>query len=238
MRGLVLVFVLSLLSLAGVLLTVTALGGLGEWTRWQFIGLFGVLEAAAGGAAIVLPNVWRLPVSETQTKRAVRTHLAASVLLIPHWGALARVAAGAVLVAAAVVAEGVGPATAGLLPFIALAGTLILAASMLVARAGVARPDIDVVQVVIVRPKAKHELPPVSIGASLVQFLLSIATIPIVKALSPAILYRPEMGPSWETMAVTALLVIASAVAVALAWQGRIDWRAPAPQQREAERYA
>jgi hypothetical protein len=78
----------------------------------------------------------------------------------------------------------------------------------------------------------------VSIGASILQFFLSITTIPIVKALPPSVLYQPEIGPSWSAMAAMVVLAAASAAAVVWAWQGRIEWRAPADQQREAERYA
>ena len=238
MRGLVLVFILSFLSLAGVLLTVTALGGLGEWTRWQFIGLFGVIECASGAANIILPNIWRLPVAETQLKRSTETHLAPPVLLIPHWGAAARAAAGLVLIAGAAVAEGIGAATLGLIPLLVLIAWVIAGASMIVARAGVARPDLDVLQFIIVRPRSKTVLPPLSIGASALQFLLSIATIPLVKALPPSVLYQPDMGPGWRVMGVLVAASLGLAVGVVWAWQGRIDWRAPIDQQREAARFA
>jgi hypothetical protein len=58
-RGLVLVFVLSFMNLVGVLLTATVLGGIAPWTRWQFIGLFGVVEVASGLANVLSPNIWR-----------------------------------------------------------------------------------------------------------------------------------------------------------------------------------
>lgn len=237
-RGLALIFLLSFLSLVGVLLTVAALGGLGEWSRWQFIGLFGVIECASGLANIILPNVWRLPVAETQLKRSTVTHLAPPVLLIPHWAAAARIAAGLVFLAAAAVSEGYGAVTLGLVPFVAMVAWLMFAASAIVARAGVARPDLDVLQFVVVRPKSKVTLPPISVGASVVQFLLSIATIPIVKAVPPSVLYGPEIAPSWQALAWSLLLSVVAAGAVVAAWLGRIDWRAPAEQHREAKKYA
>jgi hypothetical protein len=237
-RGLALVFALSFLSLAGVLLTVTALGGLGVWTRWQFIGLFGVLECASGGANIILPNVWRLPIAETQTKRSVHTHLAPSVLLIPHWGAGARVAAGFVLIVAAAAAEGVGAATLGLAPLVVAIAWILTAVSMIVARVGVARPDLDVVQFVLVRPKARIVLPPLSIGASVLQFLMGIVTLPLIKTLPASALYQPDIGPSWEVLAALSFAGVAALGGVVWAWRGRIGWHAPAGQQREAQRYA
>src|SRR6185503_1560402 len=44
--GLALVFALSFVNLVGILVTATALGGIAPWTRWQFIGMFGVVELA------------------------------------------------------------------------------------------------------------------------------------------------------------------------------------------------
>ena len=85
-RGLALVFVLSFLNLTGVLLTATVLGGIAPWSSWQFIGMFGVVEAASGLANVVSPNIWRLPIAELQTSRRTDVKLAASALLIPHWG--------------------------------------------------------------------------------------------------------------------------------------------------------
>lgn len=236
-RGLVLVFALSFLSLVGVLLTVTALGGLGEWTRWQFIGLFGAIEAASGFANIILPNIWRLPVAEVQT-RSTKVRLAASTVLIPHWGGGARAAAGIALVGGAAVAEGVGPATFALPIVLVLLAVIVVAVSAAVARAGVERPDLDVVQFVIRRPRQEVELPPVSIGASVLQFVLSIITIPAIKALPPTVLFQPEIGPSWPSAMWLLAAAAVSCGLVVACWFGRIDWHAPREQQREAEKFA
>ena len=229
---------LSFLSLAGVLLTVTALGGLGEWTRMQFIGLFGIVEAGAGIANIILPNVWRLPVAEVQTKRTTKVHIAPSVLLIPHWGAAARVAAGLVLVVAAAWTEGIGPGSIGVVVFLALFAVAITAASLIVAKWGVDYPQYDVVQFIIKRPLTTQELPPISIGASVLQFALSILTIPLIKAIPPSAFYLPEIGASWQTLAITTAITAVLVAATLITWRGRIDWEAPRDQQREAEEYA
>ena len=87
-RGLALVFLLSFLNLIGLFLTVTALGGVAPWSRWQFIGAFGVLEAASGLANVISPNIWRLPIAELQTSERTDVKLAGSALLLPHWGGL------------------------------------------------------------------------------------------------------------------------------------------------------
>src|SRR5687767_9728842 len=108
-RGLVAVFLLSFLNLAGLLLTVTALGGLGEWSSWQIAGLFGVIEAAGGLANIIVPNIWRLPVAELQTSSRTPVRLAASTILIPHWAGAARSLAGLLLMAVAAWEQGIGP---------------------------------------------------------------------------------------------------------------------------------
>jgi hypothetical protein len=86
--------------------------------------------------------------------------------------------------------------------------------------------------------KREQEAPPVSIGASVLQFLLSIATIPAVKLLPPSVLYQPELGPSRAAMLVALIVSVVLLSLVWLLWAGRIELRAPAEQQREAEQHA
>jgi hypothetical protein len=237
-RGLVLVFVLSFVNLLGLLVTVMALGGTAPWSRWQFVGAFGVIEAAAGLANVISPNLWRLPVAQLQTSAHTDVGLAASALLLPHWGGLARCFAGLVCIAIAGWHEGVGPASLELVPVLVALAWVVLAISALAARAGVAKPDVDVVQLVVRWRRRERELRPLSIGASVVQFLLSIATIPAVKLLPPSVLYRPELAPSPATLLVALALSAALALLVYLSWSGRVAARAPAEQQREAEEHA
>jgi hypothetical protein len=237
-RGLALVFALSFINLVGVILTVAALGGAAPWSRWQFIGLFGVIELASGLANVISPNIWRLPVAELETSKRTDVTLAASAMLLPHWGGLARAAAGLVCVALAGWQEGVGPATAALVPLVLALAWSVLAVSAVLARAGVARPDLDVVQFVVRWGRRENEAPPVSIGASVLQFLLSILTIPAVKLLPPTVLYQPEIGPSREALLITVAVSVALIVPVYLLWWNRIDLNAPAEQQREAEEHS
>ena len=237
-RGLALVFFLSFLNLAGVIVTVAALGGVDPWTRWQFIGLFGVIEAASGLANVITPNIWRLPVAELQTSERTEVKLAASTLLLPHWGGLARSVAGGVCIVLAAWQEGVGPATAGLLPLLLALGWIVLAVSAVLAWAGVERPDVDVVQFVIRWGGKERALPPISIGASVLQFFLGIATIPAVKLLPPSVLYQPELGPSAEALLISVAVSAALAALVYALWSDRIEIRAPSEQQREAEEHA
>ena len=237
-RGLFLTFLLSFLNLVGIVLTLTALGGLGEWSRAQFIGMFGVLELASGLANVISPNLWRLPIAELETSRRTDVQLAASALLLPHWGGLARAAAGLVCVGIAAWSEGLGPASPALVPFVLALAWAVVAISAALARAGVAWPDVDVVQFVVRWRRREREATPISIGASVFQFLLGILTVPAAKLLSPSVLYQPELGPSTE-----ALLVVLAAAAVLVGlvwwlWAGRIAWRAPREQQREAEEHA
>lgn len=237
-RGLVLVFLLSFLSLFGILLTITAMGGLGDWTRWQFIGLFGLVEAGSGLANIIVPNIWRLPVAELQTKHSTEVKLAASAMLIPHWGGATRMAAGVVLVTAAAAHEGAGAGTVGVVVLGLLFAWILVTASALVARAGVARPETDVVQFVVRWGGKETEVPPISIGASVLQFLLGIITIPMVKLMPPDSLYRPELGVSPLVLAAAVIIALAFTGATVAVWAGRIDWHAPREQQREAEKFA
>jgi hypothetical protein len=221
-----------------VIVTAAALGGLAPWTPWQFIGLFGVVEVASGLANVISPNIWRLPVAELETSKRTDVRLAASAMLLPHWGGLARAAAGFVCVALAAWQEGVGPATAALVPFVLALAWSILAISAVMAWAGVARPDLDVVQFVVRWGRREKEAPPISIGASVLQFLLSIVTIPAVKLLPPSVLYQPEIGPSPEALLVALAVSVGLVVPVYFLWSGRIEMRAPAEQQREAEEQA
>jgi hypothetical protein len=237
-RGLALVFVLSFVNLIGVIFTAAALGGVEPWTRWQFVGAFGVIEAASGLANVISPNVWRLPVAELQTSRRTDVKLAASALLLPHWGGLARFGAGFVCLALAAWQSGLGPTSAALVPFVLAVAWSILAISAILARAGVARPDLDVFQLVVRWGRREQEAPPVSIGASVLQFLLSIATIPAVKLLPPSVLYQPELAPSRAAMLVALSVSVVLLALVWLLWAGRIEFRAPAEQQREAEQHA
>src|SRR5512135_3237266 len=162
-QGLALVFTLTFVNLVGVIVTATALGGIEPWSRWQFIGVFGVLEAGSGLANVLSPNLWRLPVAELNTSSRTEVGLAGSVVLIPHWGGLARSAAGAVCVALAGWHEGVGPATLAFLPLLAAIAWAVLALSAILARAGVARPDLDVVRFVVHWRRREHEVTPISI---------------------------------------------------------------------------
>ena len=233
-----LVFVLSFLNLIGVILTATALGGLAPWSPWQFIGLYGVIETASGLANVISPNVWRLPVAELQTTERTDVKLAASALLLPHWGGLARCGAGLVCLALAAWQEGLGAASLGLAPFVLAFAWSVVAISAALARAGVARPDLDVVQLVVRWGRREKELPPISISASIFQFLLGITTIPAVKLLSPSALYQPEVGPSIDALLFSLAVSAPLGLLVYVLWFGRIELEAPPEQQREAEQNA
>jgi hypothetical protein len=237
-RGLFVVFVLSFLNLLGISLTVTALGGLGEWSRWQFVGLFGAIETASGLASVILPNIWRLPVAELETDSGTQVKLAASTMLIPHWGGLARTLAGGLLLGAAGWVEGAGVQTLLLVPFLILLAVSTLCLSALVARAGVARPDIDVVQVVLRWGGKERDLQPLSIGASVLQVLMGMLTIPAVKLLPPSVVFQPELAPSPEAFAITAAITAGLAGLIYVLWNPHIEWQAPPPQQQEAEKNA
>jgi hypothetical protein len=238
-RGLILGFALSFVNLAGAFLAVIALGGLGAWTGWQFIGFFGMFEAASGTAFVFGPNVWRLPVAEANTSNRTAIRFAASTVFLPHWAAGAKCIAGLAMMAYAAVRAGVGPATLGLPLLILLIAGAVLALSAAVARLGVARPDLDVFHVVVERPgKKPARLPGVSLGGLMIQLLINLGAFPAVKLLSPDVFYRPEIGPSPTMLYVTMVLALLLSIAALLAWKGRACWRAPREQQREAEQAA
>ena len=237
-RGLFLTFTLSFVNLVGIIVTLSALGGLAPWSRWQFIGAFGVLEAASGLANVISPNIWRLPVAQVETGRQTDVELAASTLLIPHWAGLARTGAGLVLMAAGAWHEGLAAASLALIPFIAALAWLILAISIALARLALLRPDLDVVGISIRWGGKVREAPLISLSASVLQFFLSIATVPAAKLLSPSVLYQPELAPSGQALvAVLAASLVFGLLAYFL-WWGRVSLAAPREQQREAEEHA
>lgn len=240
LRGLALGLTLSVVNLAGVFLTLVALGGLGEWSGTQFVGLFGLIEIATGAAFIIGPNIWHLPVSEARLERKpVEVQFAASTIFIPHWAGGVKGIAGLAFVAYAAGREGIGVATLGVPLIIVAVCAGAVGVSMVFARLGVARPDIDVYEIVIRRPGHRdYALPGISLGAAVVQLALNIGTVPAVKLLPPSAFYQPEFGPSPETL-FWALVGGAALLALgAAAWWGRLTWRAPAPQQQEAEEFA
>jgi hypothetical protein len=236
--GLVLVFVLTILNFFGILLTMTALGGLQPWNEWQFLGLFGVVEAAAGASNVVAPNIWRLPVAEMETSHRTRVRFAATTMLIPHWGGAARSLAGLVLILVSGFHEGWSVESLLLLPMLLMLCLLFLAISAVIARWGVEYPDTDTMQWVVRWRSKEHELNPLSLSASLQQFVLGVITLPAVKILAPGVLFAPELRPSNEALLVTAAVTFLSIAATALLWAGRLQWQAPPEQQREAEQNA
>lgn len=238
-RGLVVGLALSGLNFVGALLTLLALGGLEEWSRSQFLGLFGVFEVARGLSFLVCPNIWRLPIAEVNTGRRTRVRLAASTVLAPHWGAAANCLAGVILCGVALAQAGATAVTL-LLPLeVVFCVGIYISASLLAARLGVAHPERDVFFFVLKRPGHEdHEYPGISAGAMCVQFVLGIGTFPAVKLLSSSVLYRPEFAPSAGLLAWTGAIAALLGTAAFAAWNGRLAWRAPREQQREAERFA
>ena len=159
-------------------------------------------------------------------------------MLIPHWAALARCAAGAVLIALAAWHEGLAPASLALVPFIVALAWLFLAISAAFARVAVIRPEIDVVQAAVRWGGRLRELPPVSLSAVVLQLLFSISTVPAAKLLDPTVLYQPELAPSLEALLAVLVAAAISGLFVYLLWSGRVAGTARAEQQREAEEHA
>lgn len=238
-RGLILGFVLSFVNLVGAFLAVVALGGLGAWTNWQFVGFFGMVEIATGIAFIFGPNVWRLPVAQANTHNRTAVRFAATTVFIPHWAAGAKSLAGLGMVSFAALRSGIGVATVGLPAVVLLIAVGVLALSALAARWGVAHPDLDVFHIVIKRPgKPELALPGISLVGMLIQLVINIGAFPLVKTLTPDVFYRPAIGPSPGMLYTCLLAALLLTLAALLAWKGRVSWRAPREQQREAEQAA
>ena len=62
---------------------------------------------------------------------------------------------------------------------------------------------------------------PISVGASLFQFLLTIVTLPVAKLLPPSVLYQPEIGPSPAALLVSRSL---DRLDVPVHWHGHDDF--------------
>ena len=95
--------------------------------------------------------------------------------------------------------------------------------SLIAARFGVKHPRWDVVEIVLKGPgREPTRLPPFSLSAVLVQFLLLSATFVAVRALSPGQLYDGVLRPT-ATLVLAVALCAAVLVGVAGAW-----WRGAA----------
>jgi hypothetical protein len=238
-RGLVLPLSLSFINFAGLLLSALSLNALGDWTTWQFAAMFGILEASQGLASILQPNIWHLPVVELETDARTRTKLAVSTIFLPHWGGAARAAGGASLVVASAVHHGNTDVSAALLvPEVLLLAALWVNATMLVARLGVRWAETDVVQLLVKWRGKTHELRPLSIGASLLQFFLGTMTLPTANLVNPSVLFDPGLRLQVMTLLITLMLTIAATALSAIVWQGRFAVQAPRQQQREIEQNA
>jgi hypothetical protein len=234
--GLIVPLSLSFVNLIGAFLILSSFGGVEPWSDTQFIGLFGVIETGIGLSFLISPNLWRLPVAEANTSPRSAVRLAPSIIFAPHWAALAKAFAGLLMILYAAFEEGIGLNTLGLpfaVLFIALA---FVSLSLIVARLGVARPDLDVVFLTARRPG--HEelaLPGISIGGVILQVLSNFGIVPAVKLLTPSALYNPEFGQSLGLLLVTAVCGLAPLMVAWLVWRDRLATKPPAEQRREAE---
>jgi hypothetical protein len=69
----------------------------------------------------------------------------------------------------------------------------------------------------------------------MLQFVLSLVTIPAISVLQPPVLYRPELAPTPGDLVVLLGVTLLTAVIALAAWFPRISIRAPREQQQEAE---
>jgi hypothetical protein len=78
-------------------------------------------------------------------------------------------------------------------------------------------------------------LKPLSISASIVQFLLNMLPLPAAALMSAGVLFGPQLGPSFEALAIVTAVTAVVVLATLLAWTGRTSWQAPREQQVEIE---
>jgi hypothetical protein len=69
----------------------------------------------------------------------------------------------------------------------------------------------------------------------MLQFLLSVVTLPIAKLLPPSVLYQPAIAPSPAALLVAVAAAVLSSAAAYFLWFDRIAFDAQKEQQREAE---
>ena len=239
LRGLVIGLSLSAFNLLGLFLTLLLVGGLGDYTGTQFVGVFGIFEIATALAFVYCPNIWRMPVIEADTSDRTSVHLAVSALRIPHWAGGAKAIAGAVMVGYAGWKLGFAPEAVLIVPFSVAVAVFIATVSAIAARGGVLRPDLDVVQFTIRRPGKKEVvLPGTSITASILQIVLGTFTLPALKLLPPSQFFSPEIGPSVSLTLWSLVVAAVTTVAMTWVWRERLAWNAPREQQREAEKPA
>jgi hypothetical protein len=98
--------------------------------------------------------------------------------------------------------------------------------------------DLDVIEIVIRQAGKETSLPALSIGASVFHLLISMAAIPVVKLVSPSVLYGPEMRIAAGSLGLSLAAASLLGVAAFLVWRRRISWHATPAQQQEAEKYA
>lgn len=238
LRGLGLGIALAAVNLLGALLVLSAVAGSGTWTPRQFVGIFGLLEVGSGVAFVLGPNAWQLPVRAAAGETVA---LGRATLLRPHWAGSVKSLAGGIFLAWAGAGEGVTAASALLIPFALLLAVGGVGLSLAAARFGSARPDLDVVAVVVRRPgRPERSLPPLSLSAAAVQVVINLGAFPLVLALPPSILYRPEIAPSPPFFWWSTAVCLALAGAGVLAWVGRFDFKKgsgpdPAPLLRPQE---
>jgi len=177
-------------------------------------------------------------VAQVQTPQATDIELAASTTFIPHWSGAGRALAGLVMMVAAAANAGVAPASLALVPFLLALAFGVFGVSTLFAYAGVIHADFDVIEIVIRRAGKETTLPALSVGASVLHLLISMAAIPVVKLASPSVLYGPELRIVPGTLVLSLAAASLLGVAAFLVWRGRISWQATTAQQREAERFA
>jgi hypothetical protein len=218
LRGLVLTFAVSFLNLVGLTLALTVLDARGDWESARFLGLFGLLEAGWGLAALLAPNFWRLPVVVSPYRDEEPQEISRRTVLRPHWAALGKLAAGVFLIGYAAAREGVSPESLGIVPLVLAIAVWVLAVSALLARAGTARPDLDVVQIVFHRAGKPYPLVPVSLGAAIFQAFLSLWTV-LALALPAQSLFQPEFAPTGALLGASVAVALVFGAAAALAWK-------------------
>jgi hypothetical protein len=235
-RGLTLGLTLSVLNFLGLFLTILLLGGLGEWNAAQFVGVFGALEVATGLAFIICPNVWRMPVIEAETSERTSIRLAVSTLFIPHWAGGAKAIAGTAMVAFAFYQEGASLASLSLVPFILLAALGTVTVSIAIARWGVARPEFDVIHIVMKRPNREDiALPGLSLSAAAIQIISGTFALPVLKLVEPGAFFASSFAPSPTVLTATAAAASLVTLLALVAWRDRLEWQAPREQQEKAE---
>jgi hypothetical protein len=137
----------------------------------------------------------------------------------PKWEGIARALAGLTLLTWAGYEAGLSAATLWFVPDTLLLIIALFCFSGVLARLSIAWPELDIIHLKVHWLNKDMELPPLSITTSFLQLWLTVAALPIVAAVSPDVLFQPELAPSRDVGIVCGLLALVTFALFMACWR-------------------